>query len=111
MMKIIKEKINGFIVLKIDGRIDTTNFSLLDEEINLLFNEGEQNFIFNFSDLNYISSSGLKIFLIAQKKIIALKGKLYLCELNPGIREIFDISGFSSLIKIYDSVSQAFEAE
>jgi len=108
-MNITKEKINSFCVLKIEGRIDTTNFYDFETEINLLFNSGEKNIIFNCSGLNYISSSGLRVFLITQKKSISLDGKLHLCCLQPTIKEIFDISGFSSIFQIFDSEQEALE--
>ncbi|MBP7507480.1 MAG: STAS domain-containing protein [Prolixibacteraceae bacterium] len=109
-MEIKKEKIKDFCVLMIEGRIDTTNFNQFEIEINLLFNSGEKNFVFNCEGLNYISSSGLRVFLIAQKKSISLNGKLHLCNLQPNIKEIFDISGFSSIFKIYETQEQALEA-
>jgi anti-anti-sigma factor len=106
-MNFTKEKINGFCVLKIEGRIDTTNFTEFETDINLLFNSGEKNIIFNCSGLNYISSSGLRVFLITQKKSISLNGKLHLCCLQPTIKEIFDISGFSTIFKIFDKQEEA----
>jgi anti-sigma B factor antagonist len=109
-MNFTKEKINDFCVLKIEGRIDTTNFTEFETEINLLFNSGEKNIIFNCSGLNYISSSGLRVFLITQKKSISLSGKLHICCLLPSIKEIFDISGFSTIFSIYETQEQAIEA-
>jgi len=109
-MNFTKEKINDFCVLKIEGRIDTTNFNSFEAEINLLFNSGEKNIIFNCSGLNYISSSGLRVFLITQKKSISLNGKLHLCCLQPAIKEIFDISGFSTIFKIFDSEEEALDS-
>jgi anti-anti-sigma factor len=106
-MNITTEKINGFSVLKIEGRIDTTNFNDFETEINLLFNSGEKNIVFNCSGLNYISSSGLRVFLITQKKSISLSGKLHLCCLQPTIKEIFDISGFSTIFNIFDTQEEA----
>jgi anti-anti-sigma factor len=109
-MKITTENIDDFSVVKIDGRIDTSNYTLFEEEINKLFGRNVRNIIFNCNSLNYISSSGLRIFLVAQKKMIALKGKLYLCNLQPAIKEIFVISGFSQIFRIFDTMEEALEA-
>ena len=106
-MNFTEEKINDFCALKIEGRIDTTNYSDFETDVNLLFNKGEKNIIFNCSGLNYISSSGLRVFLLAQKKTISINGKLHLCCLQPAIKEIFDISGFSSIFQIFDTQEQA----
>lgn len=108
-MNLTNEKKNEFCVLNIEGRIDTTNFSQFENEINTLLNAGEKNFVFDCSGLNYISSSGLRVFLIAQKKTLSLNGKLHLCNLQPSIKEIFDISGFSSIFKIFDNQEKAIQ--
>jgi anti-anti-sigma factor len=57
--------------------------------------------ILNCSGLNYISSSGLRVFLVIQKKLAGLQGSFGLCCLQPEIREIFDISGFSTIFSIF----------
>ena len=108
-MDLSKEKINDFLVLSIDGRIDTNNFNEFELVINQIFDSGEKNLIFNCSGLNYISSSGLRIFLIAQKKVNAVNGKLHLCAMQPVIKEIFDISGFSTIFKIFDTQEEALQ--
>jgi len=108
-MDITKEKNGQFTVVNIEGRIDTTNSAVFESEIEGLFNSGEKFLIFNCSGLNYISSSGLRVFLVAQKKTIALQGKLYLCNLQPSIKEIFVISGFSTIFRIFDSMEEALE--
>lgn len=108
-MNIKKEKIGDFSVLKINGRIDTIHSSVLEYEVNQLFDNEEKNLIFNCGGMNYISSSGLRVFLVAQKKAMALKGKLLLCNMQPAIQEIFRISGFSNLFKIFDTQEAALD--
>ena len=109
-MNITTEKIDNFSVLNIDGRIDSSNFTVFEEEINRILNNSVTNIIFNCKGLNYISSSGLRVFLVAQKKIISLKGRLYLCNMQPAIKEIFSISGFSNIFRIFDTLEEALEA-
>jgi anti-sigma B factor antagonist len=108
-MNIKKEKIGDFSVLKIKGRVDTVHSSSLENEVTQLFDSGEKNLIFNCSGMDYISSSGLRVFLIAQKKAKAINGKLYLCDMQPAIQEIFRISGFSNLFKIFATQEEALE--
>jgi len=108
-MNISKEKIGDFTILSIDGRIDTNNFNEFELVVNQVFESGEKNLILNCTALNYISSSGLRIFLIAQKKVNALNGKLHLCSMQPVIKEIFDISGFSTIFKIFGTQAEALE--
>ena len=108
-MNIKKEKIGDFSVLKIKGRVDTIHSSALEGEVNQVFDSGEKNLIFNCSGMDYISSSGLRVFLVTQKKVIPLKGKLYLSNMQPAIQEIFRISGFSNLFRIFDTQEEALE--
>ena len=109
-MKLTKINTHGFCVLNIEGRINSSNFNLLENEINEIIGQGQINMVLNCKDLSYISSSGLRVFLIAQKKLMAVKGKLHLCEMQSGIKEIFDISGFSGIFKIFDQEQQAIDA-
>jgi anti-anti-sigma factor len=108
-MDIKKEKIGNFSVLKIKGRIDTIHSTELEAEVNRIFDSGEKNLLFNCSEMNYISSSGLRVFLVVQKKAILLSGKLYLCNMQPAIKEIFAISGFSNLFRIFDTQEEALQ--
>jgi len=108
-MNLTKKKIEGFCVISIEGRIDTTNFNAFEKEVAETIDGGETKIVFNCSQMNYISSSGLRVFLIAQKRLTGLNGKLHLCEMQPTIKEIFDISGFSSIFKIYTAEKDALE--
>ncbi len=108
-MDIKREKIENYTVLKIKGRVDTIHAVELEAEVNRLFESGEKHLIFNCNKMDYISSSGLRVFLVAQKKVLSLKGELFLCELQPGIQEVFRISGFASLFKIYDNQNEIFK--
>lgn len=108
-MNIDKEKIGNFTILRIKGRIDTVHSSALEGEVNQLFDTGEKDLIFNCSEVDYISSSGLRVFLVTQKKAISIQGKLYLCNMQPAIQEIFRISGFSNLFRIFDTQEQILE--
>jgi anti-sigma B factor antagonist len=108
-MHIKKDKIEDFAVLKIKGRIDTVHSGDLEKEVNQLFDSGEKHLIFNCEGMNYISSSGLRVFLVAQKKAKAINGKLYLCNMQPPIQEIFRISGFSNLFKIFTTQDEALQ--
>lgn len=109
-MIIEKEKIGDYSVLNFKGRIDTIHSSALEEEVSKVFASGEKNLIFNCSGVNYISSSGLRVFLVAQKKVLSLDGKLFLCNMQPAIQEIFRISGFSNLFRIFDTLEEALES-
>ena len=90
-----------YTVVSVEGRIDTTNAGEFEKSMMEVIESGCTKIILNCSGLNYISSSGLRVFLIVQKKMMAVKGQFRLSNLQPGIKEIFDISGFSSIFLVY----------
>lgn len=109
-MELKIDKTGDFSVVGIKGRIDTTNFNEFEKQIGAVLDQGENNILFDCSGLNYISSSGLRVFLITQKRLMASKGKLHLCNMQTGIKEIFDISGFSTIFKIFETKEEAINA-
>jgi len=108
-MNITKEKIGDFIVLTLNGRVDTNNFHELEQAIGQIFEAGENKIVLNCCGLNYISSSGLRIFLTALKQANVRKGTLHLCCMQPAIKDIFNISGFSTIFQIFDTQEKALE--
>ncbi|MDA3817999.1 MAG: STAS domain-containing protein [Prolixibacteraceae bacterium] len=106
-MDLTTSKKGDFTVAAISGRIDTTNYNEFETQIMDIIEKGENNIILDCENLNYISSSGLRVFLITQKKLMGTKGKLHLCNMQPAIKEIFDISGFSSIFKIFNTEDEA----
>lgn len=87
-------------LVSVEGRIDTMNAGVFEKSMMEVLEKGCTRLVLDCSELNYISSSGLRIFLIVQKKMNASKGRFILCSLQPSIKEIFDISGFSSIFSI-----------
>lgn len=108
-MELTTIKKGDFTVAAINGRIDTTNYNEFETQIMEIIGKDTKNLVLNCENLNYISSSGLRVFLITQKKLMGLQGKLHLCNMQPAIKEIFDMSGFSSIFKIFNTEEEALE--
>lgn len=108
-MEIKKQKINNVIVLEIFGRVDTTNYGKLEEALSNHITKNEKNIIIDCSEMDYISSSGLRVFLTGFKKINAINGNYFLCGLQESIQEIFDISGFTNIFKIFANQEAALK--
>ncbi|MCX6226870.1 MAG: STAS domain-containing protein [Bacteroidia bacterium] len=90
-----------YAIVSVEGRIDTTNASEFEKPMMEAIDGGCAKIILDCSGLNYISSSGLRVFLVVQKKMMTIKGQFRLSNLQPGIKEIFDISGFSSIFSVF----------
>lgn len=106
-MNVSRSDKKGYCIVTIEGRIDTGNFNEFEKEILSIIDTGQNLIVLNCSGLDYISSSGLRVFLITQKKLMSTKGTLHLSNMQPSIKEIFDISGFSTIFKIFDTEEEA----
>lgn len=97
-MEIIKNFNGTELTIKLVGELNTITSPLLEDVIKNDLN-GINSLIFDFSQLDYLSSAGLRVILVAQK-IMDKQGKMVIKKPNDSILEIFDITGFSSLLNI-----------
>ncbi|MDD5993154.1 MAG: STAS domain-containing protein [Prevotellaceae bacterium] len=88
------------VLIKTGARIDTINAGDFEREINPVITESGVNVVFDCSELDYISSSGLRVVLKAQKMVTANKGEMKLTGVKPQIKKVFDMTGFSRFLKI-----------
>ncbi len=109
-MNITKEKKDDINVVKIEGRLDTTNYSDLEDLLVRLTENNEINILLDLSALEYISSSGLRILLKYLKVIKAAEGRFMLCAMTTDIREIFEISGFVNIFEIFEDQATALKS-
>ena len=101
----IQHKIeNEVLIIKIDGRLDAATSPSADETIKKAMEKDSNRLLFDLSDLEYLSSGGLRVILSAAKEIRRRNGKVALCCLNPYVDEIFEVSGFKSMIPIKDTI-------
>jgi len=112
-MEIIRDVQDDIVILRLQGRLDGLTSQDLDEELKEQINSGCTKFILDLSKLDYISSSGLRVLLVGQKQVQPARGSLLLLNVNEQIKEVFEISGFTSLFKFFDdetAAKQGFEA-
>lgn len=97
-MKINKTKNGNALVIALEGRLDTTTAPQLDAELNGSLN-GVSALTFDFKDLEYISSAGLRVLLSVQKKM-NVQGEMKVTGVNETIMEIFEVTGFTDILTI-----------
>jgi anti-sigma B factor antagonist len=108
-MECKESKIKDVSVLEIIGRLDATNSSTLEEQITESINNGNHQFVADLSQLDYISSAGLRVFLAIAKKLSNI-GQIHLCCLQTQVKEVFEMSGFTTIFKLYDTQDEAVNA-
>ena len=89
---------NEKIILKVSGRLDTTTSPELETEIDNCIEDAKE-LVFDMTNLEYVSSAGLRVILKAQK-IMNSKGNMKLIGVNESVLEIFEITGFSDILNI-----------
>jgi anti-anti-sigma factor len=94
-------------VLSFQGNLDTNTAPEAESQINGLIDSGVLKLLVNFEKLDYISSAGLRILLATAKKLKPVGGDLKICCLNPTVQEVFDISGFSTILSVASSEEEA----
>lgn len=93
-------------VARLQGRLDSANSPELERGLRELTETGGARLLFDLSDLDYISSAGLRVLLLAAKKLRAATpaGKLAMAGVHGNVREVFEMSGFLTLFPVADSV-------
>jgi len=108
-MDIAEAKTNGVVVLSLNGRVDASNAATLEQKILALIAAGEKRLVIDCAQLQYMSSAGLRVLLVAAKRLSS-DGKLGIAALSNSIRDVFDIAGFSSIFQIYRTQEEAVAA-
>ena len=109
-MDMTEDKREEVIILGLRGRLDASTSKGLEEKLTALTEGGEKRLVVEFSQLDYISSSGLRVLLVAAKNLTRANGKIVLSSLKDHIKEVFDITGFSSIFPIYHSPEEAINS-
>ena len=95
----IEQKINGeAVTLIVSGRLDTQTAPELENELEAVL-PGIKELTFDMTNLEYVSSAGLRVILKAQKAM-NMQGSMKLTGVNDSIMEVFDITGFLDILTI-----------
>ena len=107
-MEITTREQDGITIIDISGRLDASNSK--EAESTILAAEGEgSKVILNLENLEYISSAGLRVLLLSAKKARAGHGKFCIVSLTESVMDVFEISGFSAIFEIADSVEEGIK--
>jgi anti-sigma B factor antagonist len=100
---------DGVTVVQVEGNLDTNTAPEAQERLDDLAAQGVAKVLVDFTDLDYISSAGLRVLLATAKKLRGTGGNLRLCGLNETVAEVFEISGFSTIFAVFPSEAEALE--
>jgi anti-sigma B factor antagonist len=106
-MEITETKNRGLLIMNLKGRLDAHTSKTFEDRLIPAIDEGSKKILVDFSQLDYISSAGLRVLLLAARKLSDAGGRIALCSLKPSIKTVFDIAGFSSVFPIFATQQEA----
>ncbi|HIJ55667.1 MAG TPA: STAS domain-containing protein [Deltaproteobacteria bacterium] len=103
-MEITQKEEKGIVCITIKGRLDGESSPAAGKVTRSILEAEKRLLLFDLSELEYLSSAGLRVILEAAKEVKLNEGKLVLCGLNKFVKEIFVTSGFDAVIPIADTI-------
>ena len=97
-MNIMKTSEGTKLTIALEGRLDTTTAPQLEAEIKSSIS-GVTELVLDFSQLEYLSSAGLRVLLAAQK-VMNKQGTMIIRHVNETIQEVFEVTGFVDILTI-----------
>ena len=108
-IEVAEERHHDVLVLLPIGRLDSGNASAFESIVMEHINSGERHLIIDFNRLDFISSAGLRVALLATRALHTVKGRIVLCAMRKHIEEVFRISGFDRIIMTKEARQAALD--
>ncbi|MCY4601278.1 MAG: STAS domain-containing protein [Acidobacteria bacterium] len=105
-----RDRDNDALVLVPVGSLDSGNAHSFESIVMEHVNNGERRLIVDFSRLHFVSSAGLRVFVIAARALRARKGQIVLCAMRNHVEDVFRVSGIYRVIAIQESRAAAVDA-
>jgi anti-anti-sigma factor len=109
-MQILEEKLGAILAVALKGKLDAATSKGVEDRLLSLIESGEIQLLVDLEQLNYISSVGLRVLMLAAKRLKTANGSIVVCALQPGVQQVFDIAGFTTIFRIYPTRDAALAA-
>jgi len=106
-MEIGEERAGGALVVAPTGRVDSVNSGELERHLVSRLDAGERRLVIDLAGVEYISSAGLRVLLLAAKRLKPPAGALVLCGIGPSVRTVLELAGFMSLFVVAPARAEA----
>jgi stage II sporulation protein AA (anti-sigma F factor antagonist) len=106
-MRIGEEKDGRALVIAPEGRVDSASSGELERLVVSRIDAGEKRLVLDLSGVEYISSAGLRVLLMAAKRLKEPPAGLVLCGLGPSVRTVLELAGFLPLFAVEAGREQA----
>lgn len=110
-MDLNTKKVDNVIVIYLKGRLDVHLSAEIEKEINTIIQkESNAHMLMNLKDVEYMSSSGLRIFVSTMRILKESKRKLKLCNMNNAVKKIFEVVELMDMFDIFESEEEALKS-
>jgi anti-sigma B factor antagonist len=106
-MDISSEIKDNITVVRFEGNLDTNTSTDAQDYLNKAIDDGASRVVVCFDKVDFVSSAGLRVLLATAKKLGGGGGALRVCGLNETVSEVFEISGFSTILNVFPSETEA----
>ncbi len=106
-MEFAQDQAGEVAIVKLAGRLDSSAAQPAEESFARVLEGGTPHLAIDMSQLEYISSAGLRVLLVVAKKVQQAKGKMVLFGLVPHVSEVFSVSGFDKIFAIQPDAAAA----
>ena len=100
------EHVPGCIIVNLSGYVDTYNTAYFTKQMDKILGAGFLKVVFNCNTVNYISSTGISAFTVLHDRIRSQGGDMILTQLQPKVKEVFQLLGFADYFHFEDQVER-----
>jgi anti-sigma B factor antagonist len=108
-MKIETSVNDSVTVVDLEGNLDTNTSVDVQDHLNGLMDDGVAKLLVDFTKVDFVSSAGLRVLLATAKRLGGIGGSLRICGLNEEVNEVFEISGFSTILDVFPTRNDALQ--
>lgn len=106
-VRIEQEKKGDVLLLRIVGRLDALSSEITEKKIVSLITKGDHNVLLDFTEVDYLSSAGMRMLLAVFKHVRDHSGKLAICSVDDGVMDVLKMSGFDEVLHVFTTEAEA----
>lgn len=109
-MELDIEQRDAVTIVRTTGDINAASCGRLEEQLTALIGQGHQRMVLDLGEVRYVSSAGLRVFLLVAKKLATAGGAFALSRATEPVRQVLEMTGFSSIINVQPELESAIQA-
>jgi anti-sigma B factor antagonist len=109
-VEIHTRQVSDVLVVDMNGRLDSRTSGVTSTELTRIAQGGHGKVLLNVGGLEYVSSAGLRAILVCAKLLQAHGGVVKICQANPAVTHVMEVSGFNSLLRLYATEAEGIAA-